>query len=336
MPVFWHIQSSTNSAGAIGIVQIAGEPEALNQTLQSLNLPQLEVGQVVLHDFLGIDRGVMARWSESSVHLFPHGGVAILRRLAGALHAAGVDEASALAGADRDDGESVLLHLFPETGSRIEARMLEALARAASPLAVDLLLDQPRRWAEIETPEDVDHQGPRHATLRRLIEPPLVVAIGPSNIGKSSLLNALAGRGVSLVADEPGTTRDHVGALIDMAGLVVRYIDSPGIREGAGAAEGEAVELAAAVARRADLVLSCGDALHAPLRGQEGRTMVLGLRSDLGGPEWACDQAVSARTGYGLTNLVQKVRDRLVPPEMRTDPAAWVFWPQTPESTPTA
>ncbi len=51
----------------------------------------------------------------------------------------------------------------------------------------------------------------RDRVLRRLIDPPLVVAIGPPNIGKSSLLNALAGRSVALVADEAGTTRDHVG-----------------------------------------------------------------------------------------------------------------------------
>ncbi|QKK10189.1 MAG: GTP-binding protein [Planctomycetota bacterium] len=112
--------------------------------------------------------------------------------------------------------------------------MLETLSRAVSPRAVDLLLDQPARWAAQGLPApplDTPSTSPELSrVLDRLVVPPLVVAIGPSNVGKSTLLNRLAGRPVAVTADEPGTTRDHVGSLVDLDGLIVRYVDTPGLQ----------------------------------------------------------------------------------------------------------
>src|SRR6185295_9623266 len=116
-------------------------------------------------------------------------------------------------------------------------------------------------------------------------DPPTVVAIGPPNIGKSTLLNALAGRSVAIVADEPGTTRDHVGVRLDLAGLVVNYIDTPGLdpRGAHEAIQREAQDLARDAARAADLVLLCSDPANAAPTGVPARdTLRLGLRADLG------------------------------------------------------
>lgn len=312
MAITWKIQTPTSATGAIAIVQLAGPAAEFDHALDRLKLPRLNVGDVRLHNLLGVDHGLVVRWAESSVHLFAHGGAAVIRSLARALEAAGLAE-------DQQPENA-----YPEAGSRLEAQMLAALAIAASPLAVDLLLDQPRRWAEQPPPYTPD---PRHAILNRLIEPPLVVAIGPSNIGKSSLLNALAGRGVSLVADEPGTTRDHVGALIDMAGLVVRYIDTPGIRPSAGELESEAVQLAAALTRSADLILSCGDAANPPLDPPPGRLVrTVALRTDLGRPGWTYSHGLSVLRGDGVNELVAGIRDTLLPPEVLADPRPWRFW----------
>jgi tRNA modification GTPase len=165
-----------------------------------------------------------------------------------------------------------------------------------------------------------------------------VVAIGPPNIGKSSLLNALAGRPVAVVADEPGTTRDHVGVMIDLAGLVVRYIDAPGIGTGAGWSDAErriqdeAQVIALKLARSADLVVLCADGgsdFLAPPPGVRAHVSELriGLRSDLGRPRAAHDLAVSVRAGGGLADLVRLMRDRLVPPALLADQRAWAFWP---------
>jgi hypothetical protein len=314
MTASWHIQSPTTASGAIAIIQIAGSCAEVEDALEMLHLPLLRPGQVRLADLLSIDRGVVARWSDQSIHLFPHGGSAVVRAIARALREAGLKE-----GVEEDDYGAA----FPEAVSTLEADVLHALARTASPLAIDLLLEQPRRWRDHALPDPAE---PRHRLLNRLIDPPLVVAIGPSNVGKSSLLNALAGRGISLVADEPGTTRDHVGALIDMAGLVVRYVDTPGVRPDAVETETEAVELAAAVARSAELIISCGDIRHPPLPSPPGvPTLTVALRCDLGIPDFPHEAAISVVEARGLAEVVALVRERLVPDSAYNDPRPWYF-----------
>lgn len=58
-----------------------------------------------------------------------------------------------------------------------------------------------------------------------------VVLVGPPNVGKSSLLNALAREDCALVSDIPGTTRDVVQVLVNWGGYAVRLIDTAGLRE---------------------------------------------------------------------------------------------------------
>ncbi len=306
----WTILTPAAAPGAIGIVQIRDrDGRRLTRLLKRLGL-DVPRGRPVLRDLLGVDRGPIVRWDDATVDLFPHGGPAILRRLTAALTDAGVDAAP----------ESH--RAYPEAGDEIEARMLAALARAASPLAIDLLLDQPRRWAG----------GPPEAcadarVLDRLVDPPLVVAIGPANIGKSTLLNALAGRPVAIVADAPGTTRDHVGALLDLDGLVVRYLDTPGVMETTSAIDLEAQRLAERTAREADLLLLCGDPGSPCPTGDQGTDAIrVCLRADLGGPAWAADAVVSVhRDRESVGVLASTIRERLVPLSALEDPRPWVF-----------
>jgi len=144
---------------------------------------------------------------------------------------------------------------------------LDTLAFAASPIAIDLLLEQHDRWLayqETVSPPDPQLLTPRDRTLSRVITPPMVVAFGPANVGKSTLINALARRQVSIVADMPGTTRDHVGACIEVDGLVVRYLDTPGMRATTDPIEIRSQEVAMAAMQQADLVLHIGDASSPP------------------------------------------------------------------------
>jgi tRNA modification GTPase len=64
-----------------------------------------------------------------------------------------------------------------------------------------------------------------------------VVIAGPPNVGKSSLMNALARRDVAIVSAEAGTTRDVIEVHLDLAGFPVILMDTAGIREAAGEIE---------------------------------------------------------------------------------------------------
>src|ERR1700722_8743418 len=84
----------------------------------------------------------------------------------------------------------------------------------------------------------------------------LVVAIaGPPNVGKSTLMNALARREVAIVSPHAGTTRDVIEVQLDLDGYPVTVIDTAGIRETEDPVEQEGVRRARARADEADLVL---------------------------------------------------------------------------------
>lgn len=312
----WSMQSPAG-VGALGVIGlVAPDGLELDRTLEALGWGGMKVGQVGLRNLLHVDQGVVMRWSATMAALMPHGGGAVVRALCEGLEIRGIARV-----------ESVpARRVYPEAADDLEAAMLAALARAPSPLAVELLLDQPRRWRE----PGASNETARDRQLRRLIEPALVVAVGASNIGKSTLANALAGRPVSLVADEPGTTRDHVGVMLDLAGLVVRYVDTPGVRDGAPRVEAEAGRIAREVLVRADLVLLCCDArsglIESAMVPPEADVLKVGLRCDLGNPASGVDEAVSAHRPETIARLVRAIRERLIPEAALAHPGPWRFW----------
>jgi tRNA modification GTPase len=98
----------------------------------------------------------------------------------------------------------------------------------------------------------------------RLREGLVVAVTGAPNVGKSSLVNALAGRDVAIVSPSPGTTRDALEVTIDLGGVMVTLIDTAGLRETDDPVEAEGVRRALARAASADLVLEVYDASTIP------------------------------------------------------------------------
>ncbi len=115
-----------------------------------------------------------------------------------------------------------------------------ALARRAGTILEVLAADMGRHL-------DDGHRG------ERVREGYRIAIIGPPNAGKSSLLNALAGREAAIVSEMPGTTRDVVEVRLVLAGFPVWVADTAGLREAADAIEAEGVRRALKRAEEADL-----------------------------------------------------------------------------------
>ncbi len=139
----------------------------------------------------------------------------------------------------------------------------------------------------------------------RLREGVVFAVTGRPNVGKSSLVNALAERDVAIVSAMPGTTRDALEARVVLGGVPVTLVDTAGLRESTDAIEAEGVRRARARAAEADLVVAVtepGEVIAAPAPDDRPRMLVMN-KLDLVGlvPEGAI--GVSALTGEGLDML---------------------------------
>lgn len=143
-----------------------------------------------------------------------------------------------------------------------------------------------------------------------------VVIVGAPNSGKSSLLNALAGRDVAIVSDEPGTTRDLIEIKLDLNGLPVLVTDTAGLRETEGKVEKIGIDRAREQASGADLVITLTDLSNPVEPALDGVadsvTLRLGTKSDLASPSAAAkfDLVISTRTGEGLDDLLAALSQR--------------------------
>ncbi|MBM3116434.1 tRNA uridine-5-carboxymethylaminomethyl(34) synthesis GTPase MnmE [Jeongeupia naejangsanensis] len=161
------------------------------------------------------------------------------------------------------------------------------------------------------------------ATQGRLLrEGAHIVLIGQPNVGKSSLMNALAGEDVAIVTDIAGTTRDTVRELIQLDGVPVHIIDTAGLRETDDVVEKIGIERTWAAIEKADLALLLLDSREgvtahdqAILERLPATLPVLrvfnkiDLTGEAGGE--AGDLRVSAKAGLGLAALRQALLARV-------------------------
>jgi tRNA modification GTPase len=151
-----------------------------------------------------------------------------------------------------------------------------------------------------------------------------VVLAGQPNVGKSSLLNALAGAELAIVTATPGTTRDKVGQTIQIEGVPVHVVDTAGLRDALDEVERIGVARSWAEIESADAVVfvhdltrlgeaahDAGDAAIAarlpPRLAAEGRVLDVYNKLDLRRSASTGGLAISAATGEGLGELRRRL-----------------------------
>jgi tRNA modification GTPase len=149
------------------------------------------------------------------------------------------------------------------------------------------------------------------APAERLRDGLRVAIAGPPNAGKSSLMNALAGREAAITSDVAGTTRDVVEAPTAIGGVAFLLTDTAGLRESDDPVEVIGVARARQAVEAADIVLWLGAPDDAPYGA-----IIVHSKADLVPAHPLSDIAVSAVTGAGLDALVRTLtrRSRLLLP----------------------
>jgi tRNA modification GTPase len=232
-----------------------------------------------------LGRGPSTYTGEDTAELTVHGSPAIVARLLDAAVAAGARVAEpgaftrrALAHGKLDvlGAEAVLALTHARTPAALaaarglvdgpfaaavadlRARLLSIVARLE--IAIDLPDDAPDDAASVADAlmalsDDAAALATTGAAGRFLVSGARVAVVGAVNAGKSSLINALVGRERLLVDPTPGTTRDVVEVTAALDGVPVTWLDTAGLREGAGAVETAGISLGRSMADEADLWL---------------------------------------------------------------------------------
>ena len=273
---------------------------------------------------------------ESSVEFHVHGSLGVIKVLAQALGEMGLRPAEAgeftrraLENGRLDlaqvEGLADLIDAETEAQRRQALRVLSgAVGKRAEAWRRDLIRASALVEATIDfvdedvpvdvTPEVLGLIGGLLADLKREIagasvaervrEGFEVAILGAPNVGKSTLLNALAGREAAITSEVAGTTRDVIEVRMDLGGLAVTLLDTAGLRDTVDPVERIGVARALARAGAADLRIFLLDhpgesVLIAPLPGD----IVVQGKADL----HASAGAVSGLTGHGLDCLVGQI-----------------------------
>ena len=277
---------------------------ASGMAVEALPYRRMTYGDIRSVDGTLLDRGMAVCFSaahsytgEESAELHCHGSPVVLQEVLRAAFAAGARQARAgefterafLNGKmDLTEAEAVIDLIDAETAeaARNAAAQVDGALRRPLEQVYDALLSLTSRfYAVVDYPDEDIEDLTLAETERTLTESEQTLAallgtfargrvlksgaataiVGAPNAGKSSLLNALVGYDRAIVTDLPGTTRDTVEEKAVVGGVLLRLIDTAGIRETDDAVERLGVERSRRAVESADLVIVVADGSHTPL-----------------------------------------------------------------------
>ncbi|HRK41396.1 MAG TPA: tRNA uridine-5-carboxymethylaminomethyl(34) synthesis GTPase MnmE [Gemmobacter sp.] len=274
------------------------------------------VAEIQVHGSSAVVTAVLRALSETGLARLAEPGEFTRRALDnGRLDLAQVEGLADLIDAETEAQRKQALRVFSgEIGRRIDGWRPRMLRSAALMEAVIDFVDED---VPVDvTPEVKDLLGQLVQELRQeLAGAPVserirdgfeVAILGAPNVGKSTLLNALAGREAAITSEIAGTTRDVIEVRLDLAGLPVTLLDTAGMRETEDRIEAIGIERALKRGTNADLrviILSSPDE-PLPISIEADDIVVIG-KSDQQRYDGA--RMISARTGDGIDALIDDI-----------------------------
>ncbi|UWR33597.1 tRNA uridine-5-carboxymethylaminomethyl(34) synthesis GTPase MnmE [Sulfitobacter sp. W027] len=135
-----------------------------------------------------------------------------------------------------------------------------------------------------------------------------VAIIGAPNAGKSTLLNALAGRDAAITSEFAGTTRDVIEVRMDLGGIPVTLLDTAGLRDSGDQIETIGIERAIERAKAADLRVFLAAPDELLMLTPESEDIVLLPKADLIS---VTENGISGKTGQGVSELIARIQATL-------------------------
>ncbi len=323
------------------VQQITGRSLPASRRLTRRAFRDPATGAVIDNGLVSVFPGPASVTGDDVAELHLHGGVAVVAAILATLRHAGAEPAAAGAFTRRafDNGKLNLGQieaLGDLIGAETDGQRRAAMARTGTELAqyvdrwraeltdiradVEATLDFADDDDVASRPDDIDErlagltseisilraQAERGGRLRDGIT---VAIVGPVNVGKSTLLNALARRDVALVSPLPGTTRDAIEVRVDLDGILVTIVDTAGVRQTDDVLETAGIDRGHRRAEAADIVVALGSSVFP-------NAVTVVSKSDLtqDGAGWRGGILhLSAATGDGVelleTHLAERVRE---------------------------
>lgn len=341
----------TAPGGGLGVVGVSGSAAARLLELlfvsRTAGLDQVAVGGVCFGSWQHQPSGrteptVLTRTAANGWEIHAHGGRAVAESIVSGLCAAGGVEVSQQEWLDNPDSSadgSIQWRLMHAGGWR-EAQILSRQLSGqfdAEITSISQIIETADRsaTAKLQQAQDDLRRLRRAGRIgQRLPTSWRVVLRGPVNVGKSSLVNALAGYARSLVSPLAGTTRDLLETRLTLDGWQIELVDTAGEQQQAlvrGCTEQSGIERGRNAATTADLVLElrlATELLKGPMLTEDDshRRLVVATKADLlplGGTDAILeDNAIiltSAQTRTGVDRLAETIIHRLVPEAVAGD-----------------